>query len=285
MYSKGTPRTRLFVNHPLTTGAVVPLLAAQVHHLRTVLRKSADDAIRLFNGRDGEWLGRLTELGRSTGTAVPEQRLRPQDTGPDIWLCAAPIKRARMDWLVEKATELGASAILPVITARTDVAQVRADRLADHALGAAQQCERLDVPQVLAPLDLSALLDTWPAGRALVAAAEQPGGGGAAVPPLAEVARRHPGGPAALLIGPEGGFTVSELDALVELPFARLASLGPRILRAETAALAALACWQCLAGDWSEPPPDRGPLADSCRGPVQRSTQGESRPPIGSRRR
>ncbi|MCA8908978.1 MAG: 16S rRNA (uracil(1498)-N(3))-methyltransferase [Rhodospirillaceae bacterium] len=251
------PRTRLYVGSPLGPAASVPLTPTQTHHLNIVLRKNAGDAIRLFNGQDGEWLARLEQIGRSGGSAVAERQLRPQSAGPDIRLLVPPLKRGRIEWLVEKATELGVAEIQLILTIHTDAQRPKADKLAIHAVEAAQQCERLDVPALHPPVPLPEVLAAWPAGRPLVVAAERAPASGPPPPGLAEVARQHSCGPAGLLVGPEGGFTVSELDDLRDLPFVALVGLGPRILRAETAALAALACWQCLAGDGSVSPPLR----------------------------
>ncbi|MCB9959903.1 MAG: 16S rRNA (uracil(1498)-N(3))-methyltransferase [Rhodospirillaceae bacterium] len=251
------PRTRLYVGSPLGPALSVPLTPTQTHHLNIVLRKNAGDAIRLFNGQDGEWLARLDRIGRSGATATVDRRLRPQTPAPDLCLLATPLKRGRMEWLVEKATELGVAEIQLILTMNTDAPRPKVDKLAIHAVEAAQQCERLDVPVLHPPAELARVLAGWPKARPLAVAAERAPSSG--VPPenLAEVARRHPGGPAGLLVGPEGGLTVSELDDLRDLPFVALVGLGPRILRAETAALAALACWQCLAGDGSVSPPLR----------------------------
>jgi 16S rRNA (uracil1498-N3)-methyltransferase len=246
------PKTRLYIAGDLAAGDPVALSAGQAHQLKTVLRAAPGEPVLLFNGRDGEWLARIDRLGKSTATAVPEARTRPQEASADLWLCFAPIKRARIDLVAEKAAELGVAALKPVITRHTDVARVNTDRLRAHAVEAAEQCERLDVPVVDEPVGLEALLAGWPEGRSLAYAAEA----GAAAP-IAEVAPAHAGQPAALLVGPEGGLTQVELDALGKLPFASPVGLGPRILRADTAAIAALACWQALAGDWRSRPPRR----------------------------
>jgi 16S rRNA (uracil1498-N3)-methyltransferase len=246
------PRTRLYVDADLAAGAPVALAAGQAHHLRAVLRAAPGETVLLFNGRDGEWLARLETLGKSAATAVPDVRTRAQQAGPDLWLCFAPVKRAAIDLVAEKATELGASLLQPVITRHTDVARVNLERLRARAVEAAEQCERLEVPAVREPVAFDALLAGWPADRVLAYAAEA---GEAA--PVAEAAAGRAGVPAALLVGPEGGFAHRELDALRKLPFASAIGLGPRILRAGTAAIAALACWQALAGDWRARPPHR----------------------------
>lgn len=236
-----TIATRFFVDMPLAAGVAVALGESQGHQLRSVLRCAEGDAIALFNGRDGEWQGRLTGIGRRTATVALEVQLRPQTEEPDVWLLFAPIKGPRLDWIVEKASELGASGIRPVLTRRTVVSRLNLERLRTHAVEAAEQCERLTVPPVWEPEPLEDVMARWPAGRRLYVAAERRG-----VAPMA-TAIRADGAPAAILIGPEGGFEPTELDRLAQLGFASLVGLGPRILRADTAAVAAMALWQALA--------------------------------------
>jgi 16S rRNA (uracil1498-N3)-methyltransferase len=233
--------TRLFVDAPLDAGAEVLLGEHQAHQLRAVLRLESGDAIAVFNGRDGEWRATLSAVAKKSVTVVVDDRLREQATEPDIWLLFAPIKGPRLDWIVEKATELGATEIHPVITRRTVVSRVNLDRLQAHATEAAEQCERLSVPPVREARSLGDVMDLWPKERRLYVAAERRG-----VPPMAETIRAD-GTPAAILIGPEGGFEPAELDHLAQLGFATLVGLGPRILRADTAAAAAMALWQALA--------------------------------------
>lgn len=247
-------RARLHVEAPLAAGLPVTLGGEQAHYLRNVLRLEPGAAIALFNGRDGEWAARVAALGKRGGELAVERRLRPQRAEPDLWLAFAPIKRARIDFLAEKATELGASALLPVITRHTAMTRVNVDRLRAHALEAAEQTERLSVPEVREPQPLDRLLADWPAGRRLLICDETGGGPpiAAALSALDDTARAAPW---AILIGPEGGFALSELDALRKLPFVTAVGLGPRILRADTAAVAALACWQALLGDWRLPTP------------------------------
>lgn len=199
------------------------------------MRRGVGDIIRLFNGRDGEWAATLVEATKRGIRLQVTAALRRQAPEPDLWLVISIIKREALEWAVEKATELGASAIFPVVTARSQPARPNPDRLRLIATEAAEQCERLTVPQVHGPQPLDALLRQWPAGRALIAAIER-----------AEDALPPPQlfGPGALLIGPEGGFDGRELDAMHRLPFLTRASLGPRILRAETAAIVGLALLQ-----------------------------------------
>ena len=239
---------RLFVEGdvPLGEGGAVPLLAGQAHYLRAVMRRGPGDAVVLFNGCDGEWLARLTRLAKGAAEAVCETRLRPQPAGPPAgpWLLFAPLKRGPVDMVAEKATELGAVRLVPVVTRRTTAARLNATRLRAHAVEAAEQCRRLTVPEVAEPVALESLATGWPTGRRLFVLAES-GPAEAAASAFAQAA----GAPAALLVGPEGGFADSELDALRQLAFVTLVRLGPRILRAETAALAALSVWQAVAGD------------------------------------
>ena len=239
-------RTRLYVSAPLTAGAFVDLTPEQVHYLRNVLRLSAGVEVALFNGKDGEWLGRIAELGKEKGQIEAIRQLRDQRGAPDIWLLFAPIKRQGIDLVAEKASELGASVIWPIMTRHTDVARVNTERLTANAIEAAEQSERMEVPEVREPVDLPKLLDGWPADRPIIVCAEI---GDAS--PIASVIQALPAGPAAILIGPEGGFAQSELDMVLARPYARPARLGPRILRAETAAFAALTTWMALKGDWA----------------------------------
>ncbi|HZT87126.1 MAG TPA: 16S rRNA (uracil(1498)-N(3))-methyltransferase [Stellaceae bacterium] len=237
--------TRLFVPAGLAAGAKAALSAEQAHRLRHVLRLASGAVVAAFNATDGEWLCRIGALGRDGGQLTVERRVRAPEAEADLWLLFAPIKRARLDWLVEKATELGATALLPVWTARTQVERLNLERLRAHAVGAAEQSERLSVPEIEPPQPLDRLLARWLAERRLMFCDES--GGGA---PAAETLAGMAPGPAAVLIGPEGGFAETELDAVLKLSFVTRIGLGPRVLRAETAALAALAVFQAVAGDW-----------------------------------
>ncbi len=218
----------------LAEGASVLLEEAQSRYLGTVMRRTVGDRLRLFNGRDGEWQARIVTLGKRGALAEAEALLRPQAAGPDHWLLLSIIKREALEWAVEKATELGVAEIHPVITVRSQPARPNPERLRAIAIEAAEQCERLTVPAIHPPRPLEAALRDWPAGRPLIAAIER----GEAAPPGPQA------GSAALLIGPEGGFDRMELDAMRRLPFLVPASLGPRILRAETAAIVGLALLQ-----------------------------------------
>jgi 16S rRNA (uracil1498-N3)-methyltransferase len=235
---------RLFVSDDLGAEGRVTLDGDRTHYIKNVMRRSIGDEVGLFNGRDGEWMGRLAAYGRNLTEIAVQTLRRPQAPSPDIWLAFAPIKRARIDFIAEKATELGVSLLWPVITRRAEPMRVNGERLTNIAIEAAEQTERLDVPVVREATQLDRLLKDWPPDRVLFVCAEA----GAALP-IAEAAMAHKGKPAGFLIGPEGGFAKGELDALRKLPFVVAVGLGPRLLRAETAAIAALACWQAVAGD------------------------------------
>ena len=245
---------RLFVEADLSAGIEAALSEAQVHYLRHVMRREEGAVLLLFNGRDGEWQARLSLRGKKAAFAEVGARTREQAAEPDIWLCFAPVKRARIDYIAEKATELGVAVLQPVITQHTIVERVNVERLRAHAVEAAEQTERLSVPDVRAPVDLTRLLTDWPAERRLLMCDETGGG-----PPIGEALGGLDAGarvaPWAIVIGPEGGFADSELSALRRMKDVMAVGLGPRILRADTAALAALACWQSMVGDWQKPTP------------------------------
>ncbi len=235
-------KVRLFVDTGLAVGEAVPLSEGQAHYLRHVMRARAGDAVRLFNGRDGEWRAVLAFEGKRHVAAVPERQLRPQGPAPDLWLCFAPIKKNPAEFIAQKATELGVSDLRPVITRRTIVGRVNVERLRANAIEAAEQSERLDVPECHEPVALPQLMAGWPQDRALLFCDE----GGA--PPILQALMAAPPGPWGILIGPEGGFDADERAAIRTLPQCVPVTLGTRILRADTAALAALAIWQAALG-------------------------------------
>jgi len=233
-------KARLYVTDALGAGGSVMLADDQAHYLRHVLRLEAGQAVALFNGRDGEWRAVIAEAGKKGVRLDLAAQLRPQPAATaDIWLCFAPIKQGRIEMIVEKATELGTAHLLPVITRRTQMQKVNVERLAAHAREAAEQCERLDVPEVAQAVTLEKLLQHWPQDRRLFVCAER-----SDAPSLLAAARGD--GPCALLVGPEGGFAPEELQQIAILPQVVTVSLGPRILRAETAAIAALAILQSV---------------------------------------
>jgi 16S rRNA (uracil1498-N3)-methyltransferase len=232
---------RLFVRTPLGEGAAVVLDAGQANYLGNVLRLGAGAELLLFDGSSGEWLARIADVGKKRMTLSVECQTREPEAIPDVWLAFAPVKRAQTDWLVEKATELGAARLLPVITRRTIAERVKLERLEAIAIEAAEQCGRTILPQIAQPVPLKALLDGRGTDRTLYFA-DEAGGDFAA-----NAFRR---GPALILIGPEGGFTDDERSLVRAASNAVPVSLGPRILRAETAALASLAAFMAIAGDW-----------------------------------
>jgi len=238
-------RIRLFVEADLSAGSEIPLTSDQAHYLKNVMRADGGDRVRLFNGRDGEWRARLATLDKRRASAVAEARCRPQAEDADLWLLFAPIKRGPTDLIVEKATELGVSVLAPVLTQRTQVDRVNLRRLRTLAIEAAEQCGRLTVPDLRDPVPLKDALANWPSGRRLMWCDES--GGGA---PIAHTLSAAGPGAWAALVGPVGGFAPEELDGLRKLAFVTPVSLGARVLKADTAVLAALVCLQALVGDW-----------------------------------
>lgn len=238
------PKIRLYVDQPLGPGQTVDLSRDQANYLFNVMRLDAGAGVALFNGRDGEWRALVAEAGKRGGRLICDMLTAPLMAPPDLWLMFAPIKKARTDFIVEKATEMGAARIIPVQTDFTNAERIRQDRLQAHAVEAAEQCGGTFVPEVADLQRLDRMLADWPEGRGLIFADE--GLAGAEVC-LAAAPKRQSW---AILIGPEGGFSEAERARLRGLPFVTPLSLGPRILRADTAAVAALTLFQARLGDW-----------------------------------
>lgn len=232
---------RLFVRSPLTEGASVALDHGQANYLGNVMRLGEGAELLVFDGQSGEWLARVAEAGKKRMTLEVARRTREPEMIPDVWLAFAPIKRSQTDWLVEKATELGVAKLLPVMTRRTIAERVKLERLEAISIEAAEQCGRTRLPELGEPQPLTRFLDQRDPARTLYFADE--GGGEPA-------ASAFEAGPAMILTGPEGGFTDEERTSIRAAPNAIPVSLGPRILRAETAALAALAAYMAVVGDW-----------------------------------
>lgn len=240
---QSTPR--LFVEAVLADGLELAVSGPQAHYLISVMRLKPGAPVKLFDNVTGEWLAEAAMIGKRDLILRVNGRLREREDVPDIWLLAAPIKKARLDLLAEKACELGVARYQPVTTRRTIIERLNLERLRSHMIEAAEQCGRTALPELAEPAKLVALLKSWPADRVLFFADEA---GGA--PFAGAAASRH--GPAAILIGPEGGFDNEERAMIRALPQTVPISLGPRILRAETAAIAALSIWMGSAGDWRD---------------------------------
>ena len=242
-------KIRLYVEESLSTGTELCLDRGQAHYLTRVMRQVIGDWVLLFNGQDGEWLSRIINVNKNECYLAVESMTRPQTEEPQVCLVFAPIKKARLDFMVEKATELGASRLQPIVTKHTDVSRINTDRLAATVREAAEQCERLSVPTINFPSSFEEFLDGWDTIQPLMYMDETGYG-----KPMHATADGLAGGfiEVGLLVGPEGGFATSELDQLRNLPFSMPVTLGPRVLRAETAALTALSIWQSLHGDGCE---------------------------------
>ncbi|OSQ50981.1 16S rRNA (uracil(1498)-N(3))-methyltransferase [Marivita geojedonensis] len=242
MTEKRRAKVRLFVEQPLGAAQPVPLTREQAHYLFGVMRMGVGDPVALFNGRDGEWQAEVAESGKRGGVLICEEQSAPQVTPPDVWLLFAPIKKTRTDFIVEKATEMGVRRIMPVQTAFTNSERIRQDRLQAHAVEAAEQCGGVFVPEVADLAKLDRVLSTWDPTRRIAFCDEALAGETGRLPAAP--------GPWAILIGPEGGFSEDERTRLRRMDCASPISLGPRILRADTAAVAALTLWQSALGDW-----------------------------------
>jgi 16S rRNA (uracil1498-N3)-methyltransferase len=240
-------KLRLFMDLPLAAGARVLAEEGQAHYLLHVMRSKPGDRLSLFNGRDGEWLARVVETAKRTCTLECDTQIAPQSEVPDLWLVFAPIKKTPADYLTQKATELGVRVLQPVITRRTIVSRVNVERMRANAIEAAEQSGRVSVPEIREPQSFDRLLAQWPAGRRILFCDET-----GEAPTISHVLATAPDDRAwAVFIGPEGGFDPAERAALRSYPQVSAVSLGPRILRADTAALAALTVWQATKGDLS----------------------------------
>ena len=243
------PKVRLYLEQPLAQGQQVELSQEHTHYLGTVLRLKTGQDVAVFNGSQGEWRARIVDLGKKRAALAVMDQTQPQRDPPDLWLLFAPIKKARTDFIVEKAVELGVRCLQPVQTQFTNSERIRRDRLQAHAVEAAEQCGGTFLPQVAELVPLGRLLDAWPADRTLWWADE---GLAVQAKPLA-LDEPAPGiAKSAILIGPEGGFSNQERARIGALPFARAMRLGPRILRADTAAVSAITLWQTRYGDWRD---------------------------------
>lgn len=243
-------KIRLCVDQPLGPGQSLALDEAQAHYLFGVMREAVGAEVLVFNGRDGEWLTRVETAGKRAGVLRCLAQTRPQGVPPDLWLIFAPVKKARTDFIVEKAVELGAARLVPVQTDFTNADRMRQDKTEAHVREAAEQCEATWLTDVTALMPLTKLLAGWDPARHILWADEGAArSAGQAHGPARKLASL-PGGPWAILVGPEGGFSEAERSRLASLPFVVPVTLGPRILRAETAALALLTLWQAHLGDW-----------------------------------
>lgn len=238
-------KLRLYVEAPLAKDARVVPDEGQAHYLLHVMRAKAGKRVSLFNGRNGEWLARIADVTKRSCALVCEKQTEAQSEVPDLWLVFAPIKKTPADYLTQKATELGVSALQPVFTRRTIVTRVNAERMRANAIEAAEQSGRLSVPEIREAIDLEKLLAVWPAERRILFCDEA-----GEAPSIADALRSAASGPWAILTGPEGGFDPAERERIRALPSVMPVSLGSRILRADTAALASLAVWQAVRGDW-----------------------------------
>jgi 16S rRNA (uracil1498-N3)-methyltransferase len=239
------PSIRLYVTSDLTAGSVHDCDAGQTNYLATVLRLDAGAELLVFNGRDGEWLAEIAEAGRRVCRLHAVKRVRPQSAGQDLHYLFAPLKRSRLDYMVQKATELGVNRLQPVLTRRTQAERVNLERMRANVVEAAEQCGVLSLPEVGEPAKLEAVLAGWQPVRRLIFCDEA-----ADLASPVEVLAGVPRGPLAVLIGPEGGFTLEERSQLRRLAFVTTVSLGPRIMRADTAAVAVLALVNATLGDW-----------------------------------
>ncbi|MBL0319830.1 MAG: 16S rRNA (uracil(1498)-N(3))-methyltransferase [Alphaproteobacteria bacterium] len=248
---KNTPLSRIYTHSALSQQEVLLLGDADFHYLIHVMRKQLHDEVIVFNGRDGEWLASIDSITkRSLGLCIKRQ-LRPQqvEVETDIWLLFAPPRGGRLDTIIEKTTELGVSRLVPVLMRRSVVDKINLDKCQLHAKEAAEQCERLSIPEIAPIIGLEDVLTHWDPQRLLLVCDET--GGGETIHSVLQYLKHKP---LAFLIGPEGGFSPEELQTLSILPFVKRITMGPRILRVDTACIAALVCWQASIGDWNLKP-------------------------------
>ena len=238
-------KARIFVDSDLSANLALNLDGGQAHYLRNVLRLVTGERIELFNGRDGGWLCQITMVGKRNVEVKVVEKNREQETSADIWLAFAPIKRARVDFMAQKATELGVAVIWPVFTRFTVMTRINLNRLHANAIEASEQSGRLSVPEIRSPVDLAKFIRSWPSNRTLFCLDETGGG-----IPILEAFKSEKAELAGILVGPEGGFSDEELDQVDKLGNVCRVGLGKKILRSDTAALAALSCWQASAGEW-----------------------------------
>lgn len=242
-------RIRLYIDAPLPGQGTLILDKEQSHYLSNVMRLKAGCEVSLFNGRDGEWVTEITEVQKRAVVLKIVSQTLEQKPEPDLWLVFAPVKKARIDFIAQKATELGVSHLQPVYTHRTNVDRVKTERLNANAIEAAEQCERLTIPTVAAPQKFDTLFATWPSDRKIMFCDETLSGK-PAHEALADSGMKKTSEPWAILIGPEGGFDDSERTAIKSHPNTTVVALGPRVLRSDTAAMAAISLWQSALGDW-----------------------------------
>lgn len=237
---------RLFIKENLEIGKIITLDENQTHYLKDVVKYGINDNLLCFDNQNGEFICQLIETNKKGYKIKVLKKTKEKTQCPDIWLLFAPLKKDNTDFVIEKATELGCRCIIPTITQNTNTTNIKLERYIAQSIEAAEQCRRTDLPEITSPQSLTSLLETWPCDRSLYFMDES-----LQSAPFLQILKTAPNNKAAILIGPEGGFSPEELNRLRNSPFALGATLGPRILRAETAALAALSCWQLIVGDWN----------------------------------
>lgn len=239
------PKTRLYCNAELKPGTIILIEQNQGHYLVNVLRIKMGEYVTVFNGTQGEWLAEVTKVGKGKAMITVRENLAEQTFEQDLWYLFAPIKKARIDYMMQKATELGVSLMRPIITSRTNLERLKTEKLYANAVEAAEQCGRMSVPEIAEQISLIDLLENWPKDRNLIFCDE--GGEAISIADIKPTADKW-----AILIGPEGGFTIDEREMIRKHENTVAVTLGPRILRADTAAVAALSLWQSLLGDWRQ---------------------------------